>query len=205
VLTGSQFLLDAGELAEPQRAVATRITRSARRMNQMVADLLDFTWGRLGSGIPISRSATDLDAIVREAIDEMVVLHPEARLQFTASGDLHGQWDPPRIGQVITNLLNNALQHGTPGTPINVTAEGEPTAVVLRIHNHGRPISRADQLGLFSPFKRFGADKVAKRDSTGNLGLGLYITERIVTAHAGTIDVRSSPEAGTLFTVRLPR
>ena len=205
VLTGSQFLVETGELAEQQRAVATRIARSARRMNQMVADLLDFTWGRLGSGIPIERSATDLEVIVRETVDEMAAVHPEARLQFTPSGNLRGEWDAPRISQVVTNLLGNALQHGTPGALINVTAEGEPAAVVLRMHNHGPSISRTEQLGLFSPFKRFRTDKPATRDSTGNLGLGLYIAERIVTAHGGTIDVRSSPEAGTLFTVRLPR
>lgn len=205
VLTGSQFLLETGEMAEPQRAVSARITRSARRMNQMVADLLDFTWGRLGSGIPIVRSATNLEVLIRETVDEIATLHPEARLQFTPSGDLQGEWDPPRITQVVSNLLGNALQHGTPGALISVTAQGEPAAVVLRMHNHGLAISREDQLGLFSPFKRFSAGKTATRDSSGNLGLGLYIAERIVTAHGGTIDVRSSPEAGTLFTVRLPR
>lgn len=205
MLTGSQFLMETVEMAEPQRAVAARVTRSARRMNQMVADLLDFTWGRLGSGIPIVRSATDLRAIVREAVDEFAALQPEARLQFTPSGNLRGEWDPPRISQLVTNLLGNALEHGTPGALISVTAEGEHEAVVLRMHNQGPAISRTDQLGLFSPFKRFRADRAATRESTGNLGLGLYIAERITTAHGGTIDVRSSPEAGTLFTVRLPR
>ena len=205
VLTGAQFLLEAGEMAEPQRAVAARVARSARRMNQMVSDLLDFTWGRLGSGIPIVRSPMDIQAVVREAVEEVAALHPEARLQFTPSGNLEGAWDPPRISQVITNLLGNALQHGAPGALISVTAEGEPEAVVLRMHNHGTAISRADQLGLFSPFKHFSADQAPTRASSGNLGLGLYIVERIVTAHDGSIDVRSSPEAGTLFTIRLPR
>ena len=85
-----------------------------------------------------------------------------------------------------------------------MTAQGESADVVLRVHSHGGEIPKADLPGLFSPFKRFQSDRPAARDS-GNLGLGLYIAERIVSAHNGTIDVRSSAEAGTLFTIRLPR
>ena len=204
VLTGSQLMLERGELSEPDIAVATRVARSSRRMNQMVADLLDFTWGRLGSGIPITRRETDLAAVIREAVDEVAALHPDAVLQFTPTGDLRGQWDAARISQVATNLLRNAVQHGTSGARISVTAQGESADVVVRVHSHGQPIPQADLPGLYSPFKRFRSHRSAARDS-GNLGLGLYITERIVSAHQGTIDVRSSEEAGTLFTIRLPR
>jgi len=204
VLTGSQFILERGTLTDPELTVATRVARSAGRMNQMVADLLDFTWGRLGSGIPITRGETDLAAVIREAVDEMAAVHADAVLQFTPSGNLRGHWDGPRISQVVTNLLGNAVQHGKSGTRISVTAEGEVADVVVRVHSHGHAIPKADLPGLFSPFKRFQSDRPAGGDS-GNLGLGLYITERIVSAHNGTIDVRSSDEAGTLFTIRLPR
>ncbi|HEU4748228.1 MAG TPA: sensor histidine kinase, partial [Gemmatimonadaceae bacterium] len=204
VITGSQFMLDRGALTEPDLTVATRVARTAGRMNQMVADLLDFTWGRLGSGIPITPGETDLAVVIRQAVDEMAAVHTDAVLQFTPTGNLTGQWDAPRISQVVTNLLGNAVQHGTSGTRISVTAQGESADVVLRVHSQGQPIPKADLPGLFSPFKRFQSDRPAARDS-GNLGLGLYITERIVSAHNGTIDVRSSAEAGTLFTIRLPR
>lgn len=204
VLTGSQFILDRGALTEPDLAVATRVARTAARMNQMVADLLDFTWGRLGSGIPITRGETDLAVVIRQAVDEMAAVHTDAVLQFTPTGNLTGQWDAPRISQVVTNLLGNAVQHGTSGTRISVTAQGEAADVVLRVHSQGVPIPKVDLPGLFGAFKRFQSDRPAARDS-GNLGLGLYITERIVSAHNGTIDVRSSEEAGTLFTIRLPR
>ena len=204
VLAGSQFMLDSGELAESQRTIATRIASSTRRMNQMVSDLLDFTWGRLGSGIPVERAPAEIGTIVNEVVDEMRTAYPSASFQVTASGDLRGEWDAPRINQVLTNLLGNAVQHGTPGSPINVTVQGEAEEVVLRMHNLGAAIPPDSLPGLFSPFKRFQSDGPAPR-SSGNLGLGLYIAERIVSAHGGRIDVRSSPEAGTLFTVRLPR
>ena len=204
VLAGSQFMLDNSELAEPQRTITARIASSARRMNQMVADLLDFTWGRLGSGIPVRREPADIGAIARDVVEEMRSAHPSAAFQVTTSGDLQGEWDAPRISQVLTNLLGNAVQYGTAGSLINVTVEGVADEVVLRMHNIGATIPPEGLPGLFSPFKRFQVDEPAQR-SSGNLGLGLYITERIVSAHGGRIDVRSSPEAGTLFTIRLPR
>lgn len=204
VIMGSQFMLDTGELIEPHLTLITRIVHSARRMNRMVGDLLDFTRGRLGSGLPITRADMDLGVVVRQTVDEMAVARPESVLQFTASGDLLGCWDAARISQAVTNLLGNAVEHGEARSLVSVSAQGEATDVVLRVHNYGTAIPSSTLLGLFSPFKRIGNGKPVDRDST-NLGLGLYIVERIVTAHGGSIDVRSSAEAGTLFTIRLPR
>jgi signal transduction histidine kinase len=204
VATASQFMLDTGELTEPHLTLTTRIAHSARRMTQMVHDLLDFTVGRLGSGVPITRGDVDLATVVRQSVEEMAVARPESVLQFTTSGDLRGRWDAARVSQVAANLLGNAVQHGAPKTLISVTLHGEPTEVVLRLHNYGPAIPASDLDGLFSPFKRFRSGGGTSRDS-GSLGLGLYIAERIVSAHGGSIDVRSSAEAGTLFTVRLPR
>ena len=204
ILMGSQHMVETGNLAEPNLTLATRIARSARRMNQMVEDLLDFTRGRLGSGIPISRGDMNLETVVRHAIDELTTGQPNVTVQFSSTGDLRGSWDAARIGQVVTNLLGNAVQHGAGNSLITVTAQGELADVVLRIHNLGAPIPKAELSALFSPFKRVQPGGAVPHDP-GNLGLGLYIVERVVTAHGGTISVRSSTEAGTLFTVRLPR
>ena len=196
--------LVARDLAEPHRGVIARARTNAVRMTRMVDDLLDFTQGRLGAGIPIEREAVDLGKVVRDAVNEMCAAKPECSLQFTANGDLTGQWDAARVTQVVTNLIGNAVLHGAARTLISITAQGEHTQVVLRMHNYGPPIPEADLPGLFSPYRRFHAYDAALRES-GNLGLGLYIAERIVAAHGGSIDVRSSEAAGTLFTVRLPR
>ena len=204
VLAGSQFMIERGTLSESDLEVATRVARNAGRMSQMVADLLDLTWGRLGSGIPITPEETDLAVIMRQVMDEMAAVHTAAELQFTPTGNLRGKWDAVRISQVVTNLLSNAVRHGTSGTRVSVTAQGEPADVVVRVHNQGQAIPKDDLSGLFSPFKRFRLGEATAGDS-GNLGLGLYIAERIVSAHGGTIDVRSSEAGGTLFTVRLPR
>ena len=196
--------LQAPDLVEPHRGVIARANSHALRMTRMVDELLDFMQGRLGSGIPIEREPVDLGRVVRDAINDMRSAQPECSLQFTASGDLTGEWDAVRVTQVVTNLIGNAVLHGASGTLISISAQGEAAEVVLRMHNYGPPIPQADLPGLFSPYRRFHDVDAALRE-TGNLGLGLYIAERIIAAHGGSIDVRSSDAAGTLFTVRLPR
>ncbi len=204
VITASQFMVDTGELKGQQLTLTTRIVRSARRMNQMVGDLLDFTRTRFGFGIPIVRGEMDLANEASSAIEEMATAHPESVLELTTSGDLRGDWDGPRLCQAVANLLENAVQHGPPKAPIEVTLRGEAKEVVLRVHNQGPTIPASDLTGLFSPFKRLRPGKT-DAGSLSSLGLGLYIAEQIVTAHGGTIEVNSSNEAGTAFTVRLPR
>jgi signal transduction histidine kinase len=204
VVMASQFMLETGELAEPHLTLTTRIARSARRMNQMVGDLLDFTRGRLGSGIPIVRGKMDLAKEITHAVEEMAAANPESVLRLETSGDLSGSWDCARTSQVLANILGNAVQHGSPKTPIDVNARGEKDEVVVRVHNRGAAIPAADLPTLFSPFKRLGQGKSATAGST-SLGLGLYIADRIVAAHGGSIDVESSDDAGTSFTVHLPR
>jgi signal transduction histidine kinase len=96
------------------------------------------------------------------------------------------------------------VHHGTPGSVISVTARGESSDVVLQVHNRGAAIPTAELPELFSPFKRLQRGSAVARGSS-SLGLGLYIVDRLVTAHGGTIGVSSTEGAGTFFTVRLPR
>ena len=204
VIMSSQFMLDTEELKEPHLTLAARILRSARRMNRMVGYLLDLTRSRLGAGVTISRAPMDMAKVAREAVEETAAAHPESELKVDASGDLRGEWDAARISQVLTNLLANAVQHGSAKTPISVRVQGDEKEVKLEVHNDGPAIPKADLNGLFSPLKLVKSGEAAHSNSD-NLGLGLYISERIVTAHGGTIDVDSSGEGGTSFTVHLPR
>jgi len=203
VSMAAQYMLQTRTLQEPNLTLASRVLRSARRMSQMVADLLDFTASRLGRGIPTARAPMDLASEAAHAVEEMTAAHPESTIRLVTSGDLRGTWDSARLGQVMTNLLANAVQHGSAATPITMTARGDADEVVLAVHNLGPAIPPSRLPELFSPFKRLRSGDAPS--PTGNLGLGLYITERVVTAHSGRIDVTSSDPAGTTFTVHLPR
>jgi signal transduction histidine kinase len=204
VLMSSQFMLDTGDLVEPYRALASRIAHSATRMNGMVSDLLDFTRTQLGSGVPIVRAETDLAKMVRNAVDEVGAANPDRSFEMSTSGNVIGEWDEARMHQALTNLLANAAQHGAAEWPISVHMSGEPEDVVIVVHNFGKVIPSSEIFGIFSPFKRLKEGVPVERDSS-NLGLGLFIADRIVKAHGGTIEVTSAASTGTFFTIRLPR
>lgn len=183
----------------PHSKTAARILSSGMRMEGLIGDLLDFTRARMGAGIPITRTEVDLDADCRKTVDEIAAFHPTCNLSFQAAGDLRGLWDGARIAQALSNLLGNAVQHGTHGCRITVKLLGEADRVVLSVHNQGRPIPKRHLQDIFDPFRQLDPGQAKT-----NVGLGLYIVEAIVVAHGGTVDVESS-DAGTTFTIRLPR
>ena len=170
-------------------------------MNLMVADLLDFSRTRLGDAIPIARASMDVGKMLNDAVAEVAASFPDSKLEIDASGELQGSWDCARLTQAVTNLITNAAQHGAQDSPIRVTARGEADEVVIAVHNGGPAIPDEVVGHIFAPMK-------GSRNDGGNrrhLGLGLYIVDRIVAAHGGQVDVKSSEEDGTTFTVRLPR
>ncbi len=105
------------------------------------------------------------------------------------------------MGQIFSNLIGNAMQYGSKGTPVAVILKAEPHEIILSVHNEGRPIPADVVTKIFDALARGGEEQ----GGSANLGLGLYITKKIVVSHKGTIDVTSSEEDGTRFTVRLPR
>lgn len=178
-----------------------RILANVDRMTRMISDLLDFTRGRLGSGIPISPAAVDLAQVVRRVVDEYEQTHPTQRIECAVRGNTRGFWDADRLAQVIANLLGNALQHGDRGHPVLIDIDGSaPAAAVLNVHNAGTPIPADVLPHIFNPFQRASGDGGV----SSGLGLGLFIACEVAHAHAGKIEVESN-QTGTTFTVRLPR
>ncbi len=196
VAMASANLLHATSL-DDVRAVGARIKRSADRIQRVVADLLDLARSRFGARMPITPEPLDLGEVVRAAVDELQVAHPGRRLVVVRRGDVSGSWDRARMGQLLSNLVGNAIQHGE--DPVTVSVEGEEGGVILRVANRGAPIPKESIPSLFDAFRRGSSS-----GDTARLGLGLYIVAEIVRRHGGTIDVQSS-EAETVFTIRLPR
>jgi signal transduction histidine kinase len=203
IITSMRFMLDAGGLEEPHRTLVTRAGSSARRMNQMVLDLVEFTRTRLGDGIPVVRAEMDARRLVHDVVVEIAASYPDSTVQVETSGDLSGTWDCDRLTQVLTNLVGNAVQHGAAGTPIKVSARGQADAVTLSVHNQGPTIPAEQQAAIFEEGRRAGVRPQAH--DRRHLGLGLYIVDRIVAAHGGTVSVHSTAADGTTFTVNLPR
>jgi signal transduction histidine kinase len=169
-------------------------------MSEMIATLLDFTRLRAYGKMAISPVPTDLGALAGEVVDESRAAEPDRTIGLDLRGDLRGPWDPGRLKQVVSNLVTNALHHGDPRKPVQITVERLGTEVTLKVKNAGPPIPVELRPVLFEAFTRRPSDT-----SPCGLGLGLYIVRQIAVAHGGTIDVESSAEAGTTFTVVLPR
>lgn len=203
VLTSARFMLETKELPEPHLTLTSRIVSSTTRMNQMVGALLDFTRSRLGGGIPIAPESMNMGKAVHDVVGELSAAHPDRQIEVDARGALKGKWDCARISQVLTNLIGNALEHGSDRTIVTIAVQGDENEVTVAVHNRGPAISEDRLDGIFNAMKRQG---MARPDGpSANLGLGLYIADQIVRAHKGRIDVESSEDRGTTFTVHLPR
>lgn len=204
----SNAILGKNELAQPMRQqAASRIKRASREMSRLITDLLEYTRSRLGANIPIERDDCDLRPLCQDAIESIQSSHPAQTFEFVASGDLRMHGDPARLPQVLSNLLNNAVQHGDPRAAIRLYATGEASEVVLKVGHAGRPIP-ADALAcIFEPLVQavYGGTSGPDGRSKTGLGLGLFVVQQIVKGHHGTVEVTSTEETGTVFTVRLPR
>ena len=183
---------------------ASQILISAGRMAHMITDLIELTRVQLGTGIAIIPVPTTIRRICTEAIEEMRAIYPKRLFQLDCAEDLPGAWDPARLGQFLSNLLGNAVQHGDVHALISVTAVREADGVVLTVHNDGPVIAPHLLPRLFDCMFQGVSGQRAADDNSTSLGLGLYIAREIIMAHGGTIGVSSSETDGTIFTARLP-
>jgi len=172
---------------------------TVNRMSRLIDNLLDFARGRLGGGLTLQRNANEpIGQILNQVVAELRSSHLdrsiEAKFDLSETINCDGQ----RIGQLFSNLLGNAITHGSPDKPIVVNAKTEQGAFELSVINSGDPIQPAAMKQLFQPFYRGTI-----RQSLQGLGLGLYIASEIARAHDGTIDVTSSDDK-TVFTFRMP-
>jgi signal transduction histidine kinase len=186
-------------MGDDEGIATQRIFKSVERMERMIGDLLDFTHARLGRGLPLAPRDADLLEITQACVDELQAGEPP--IVVRCDGDPRGHWDPDRLAQLLTNLLANALEHGSHRAPVRVGIDGRRAERVrLEVHNDGA-IDPGMLPVIFDPF----ASGRRKRGRSAGLGLGLYITQQIAVGHGGVITADSTPEHGTRLRVELPR
>jgi signal transduction histidine kinase len=171
---------------------------SSARMSGLIDNVLDFARGRLGGGIETALAVSQLEPVLLQAVEEIRLTEPERRIDADIALAKPVYCDKDRIGQLVSNLLANAITHGSADTPIKIAARSDDVTFELAVSNTGAPIPSATRDRLFQPFFRGDA-----RTSRQGLGLGLYIASEIARAHGGTLSVTSSSEE-TRFTLRMP-
>jgi sigma-B regulation protein RsbU (phosphoserine phosphatase) len=184
---------------EKEHQVVAMLQTTVTRMAELIDNVLDFARGRLGGGITLDRNARKpLEPVLHQVIDELRLSSSGRQIEAEYAIDSPVDCDRTRIGQLVSNLVGNALSHGTASQPVRVRAETEDGLFKLSVANGGEPIPQEAMERLFEPFFRGEV-----RASRQGLGLGLHIASQIAKAHEGVLTVTSTPEE-TRFTFVMP-
>ena len=193
IAAGTKLLTRGNRDAAPILAL---MQQSVARMSALIDNVLDLARGRLGGGIALNRATQSLEPVLNQVIAELRAGFPESQIETDFDLTQQVDCDSGRVAQLFSNLLGNALTHGTPGAPVRVRANTHKDEFELSVANAGEPIPPEAINRLFQPFYRVA------QDSGQGLGLGLYIASEIAGAHGGRLDVASSP-LETRFTFRM--
>jgi signal transduction histidine kinase len=187
---------------EPQREqFAARAANNLRRIDRMVAELLDVSRRNAGEKMSLDPEEGEAGKIVREVVDEFET-RAAGRLVLSMDRPIEVYWDAKRMIQAIHNLVENALKYGRADTPITVRVLETHDRVHVSVHNFGEPIPPTEHATLFQPYQRAAA---ASRSGKTGWGLGLALVEAIAEAHNGAVGVESTAEDGTTFTLDVMR
>jgi signal transduction histidine kinase len=198
-IDGGARLLLKTPLDDKARTLVALVQNSVMRMAGLIDNVLDFARGRLGGGFAVHRHPDEtLSSTLEQVVAELRTAQPERRIDSDIRLTQIVSIDGRKVAQLFSNLLSNALTHGSDQAPVRVRARTEEGWFELSVANAGHAIP-ADTLGrLFHPFTR-AADKPMQE----GLGLGLYIASEIAKAHDGALTVQSDP-VETRFTFRMP-
>jgi len=184
---------------DKMHAMVDRDERQIKSLIRLIEDMLDVSRIRTGK-LSIRPTRFDLSTLVRDLLHNFSrqIDAAETSVTLDAEQPVIGNWDEFRIEQVISNLLTNALRYGAK-SPVTVKVYSEGGLALVDVRDQGIGISEENQKRIFQQFER-----VSARQAVAGLGLGLFISEQIVTAHGGTITVQSRIGEGALFRVCLP-
>jgi signal transduction histidine kinase len=192
-------ILARAPLDDKAKSIVGLIHSSVERIARLIDDVLDFARGRLGGGLVLERDADHwLTPVLEQVIAELRAARPDRAIETDFALTDPVRCDRVRIGQLLSNLVANALTHGAADGSIRVQASTSGGMFELSVANPGDPIPPATVERLFQPFFR----AAARRPQQG-LGLGLYIASEIASAHGGTLEVVSA-QAENRFTFRMP-
>jgi two-component system sensor histidine kinase BaeS len=190
-------------VVQPDETTIRSLSEEAATLSRLIDDLQELSLADAGE-LKLITQPEDIARLIREAVTTSQAKATAKGLTFTTdlpeelpevNIDLH------RIRQVLLNLLENAVAHTREGGRITVSARQRDGQVYISVADTGEGIPPEDLPMIFERFYR--VDKSRTR-ATGGSGLGLTIAKRLVEAHGGTIEVRSQPGRGSVFTFNLP-
>jgi signal transduction histidine kinase len=198
ILMGTTVMEMGEPLPAQKKRVLRKVQSAARRAQRLVEELLDFTQARVGKGLALQKAEIGLDELMTSIVDELRLSFPNVELDRPDAPLGTVYLDADRIHQLVGNLVANAVMYGAPGRPVLVKCQIRHDELTLSVCNDGEAIPEAMFAAMFDPMIR-GQGQQAQR----GVGLGLYIVRAIAESHQGTVEVTSSAENGTCFSVRM--
>jgi signal transduction histidine kinase len=186
----------AEQAAQPDLA---RIEREAEKLDDLVGHVM--TLSRLRTATAPRRDIVRLDSLVSEVVEDARFERPEAKLEYSASGDVLLRGDPDGLKSAVENVVRNALVYGDPAQPIEIRLDAGAHEAALRVLDRGPGVPPEDLARIFEPF--FRADK-SRDHAHGGQGIGLAITARVMELHAGSVEARNREGGGLEVTLKLP-
>lgn len=194
------MLLQKSPLSAQAGQVLGQMRKSTARMSELIDNVLDFARGRLGGGLQCTRCfENELGGMLEQVVAELRSSWPDRIIQCDLILDGPVYCDGPRVAQLLSNLLANALTHGDPAGPIRLHVRYDENGFRLSVVNQCEPIPPDSLARLFQPFARASA-----KPGQHGLGLGLYIASEIARAHFGSLQAVSTREE-TRFTFCMPQ
>jgi signal transduction histidine kinase len=204
VLMTARSMVKRSVVDSRESMLSGQIARAMERATSILDDLLEVTRSAFGSELPLVRTSMKMSELGTELVEEMRPLSGGKQIEIKISGDTEGEWDRPKMGQVFSNLIGNALQYSPDDSIVSVAVTDQEDRVLISVHNEGDAISLDQQKTIFKFLTR-GRGSGSEGSESTHLGLGLFIAHKIVVAHGGKISVESTQELGTTFSAVLPK
>lgn len=193
-------LNEIGPLENKQEQFVQRIVGSARRMLDLVNDLLDLAW--VNTGLETSYESCDLARIVQEVVADLQgqAIAKNVRLNLMMRRQLSlVQGNPVQLRQAVSNLIDNAIKYSPAGEEVKVSVFQKNDTLLMRVKDNGSGIAESDLPYIFEEFYRVKGERYVNGS-----GLGLTLVRSIADSHAGRVTVSSKEQQGSLFTLQLP-
>lgn len=190
---------DESDISKELKNLSLRVLKNVRRADRMIQDMLDASVVQVGERLSVRITEADAQDIVNEAIGERPA--SERKRIVTELISVKGFWDVDALQRSVENLISNAFKYGDPTTPITISIQESHERVMMSVHNYGNPIPATHLESLFQVFRRAEA---AKTGSVKGWGIGLALARSTAERMGGSLEVDSSPEQGTTFTIDIP-
>ena len=190
------------QLSDVQADQLRAVRAAAERQSAMLRDMLAFVRSAMWGPVRVERRRVDLRLLCERVLDTIQGRHPDHTIVLTSRARVDGEWDPDLVVTLLSNLIDNAIEHGATNEPVRISVSAVDDSAVIEIASPGRALDREVMSRLFEPFN---CGPSGRSEGHEGLGLGLYLANEIAHAHRGRIDAWSDPAKGTTFRVTMPR